>query len=87
MCVYLVYFCILIFNPLGDGHKEPVTLTFVCNGDLWYKSRQVHVIVSYCTSGGHAHTINHTLSLPMELFCKLSAPQDGQNKVSVANYN
>ena len=79
----------LLYNlyPLGGGYKEPVTLTFACNGDLWYKSRQVHLIVSYCTSGGHTHTINHTLSLPMELFCKPSTPQDGQYKVGVDNYN
>ena len=66
--------------PSVDTRGETVMLTFVCTGILPC-SREVMVTATYNNDNGHTHSIDHTLVLPIELYCIPHPPQDGHHKV------
>lgn len=60
---------------------QDVDLTFVCSGDLLTFQNEAHLVVTYSKGQDHTHRIDHTLFLPLGLFCTPTQPQDGQHKV------
>lgn len=60
---------------------KELVLTFVCSSTQWASVHKAYLVVTYSTNMGRSYTIDHTLSLPLGLFCKPTGPQDGQHKV------
>ncbi|XP_065888680.1 protein PTHB1-like isoform X1 [Dysidea avara] len=70
----VVHPCVFRWNEMAAGVVNPITLTFVCTPNLLPTCTSAVVTVMHSVSQSRPHITQHTVPLPLSLFCMSVLP-------------